>query len=219
MEDAIYMMTIAYRFSQKYWANRADYSWWLRDAFDVGKTKAMDGLISFHTYRSLRFDSDLIFWYSARTPEAILSAKEWLNETMGDVASASFSMLSLYEHSPYLKAAGSLENTLKFAPLNYFVAYPMSKTPDWYLVDFEERKRIMAEHIGMAASHPEAREIRSYTTYSYGLGDQEFVVLYEVDSLVKWSHVTAKLREATARKWTAKEEPIFVGILSDPLRL
>ncbi|MEM3676359.1 MAG: chlorite dismutase family protein, partial [Thermoplasmataceae archaeon] len=95
---------------------------------------------------------------------------------------------------------------------------PMSKTPDWYLIDFEERKKIMAEHIGMAASHPEARQIRSYTTYSYGLGDQEFVVLYEVDSLLKWSHVTAKLREATARKWTAKEEPIFVGILAEPLK-
>jgi Uncharacterized conserved protein, COG3253 len=71
----------------------------------------------------------------------------------------------------------------------------------------------MAEHIGMARSHPESGQIRSYTTYSFGLGDQEYVVLYEASSLTAWSHVTEKLREAKARKWIVKEEPILVGEL------
>ncbi|MEM3794787.1 MAG: chlorite dismutase family protein, partial [Thermoprotei archaeon] len=64
----------------------------------------------------------------------------------------------------------------------------------------------------IARTHPESKGIKSYTTYSYGLGDHEFVVMYEVDSLAAWSHVTAKLREAKARKWIVNEEPILVGV-------
>ncbi|WP_162509407.1 chlorite dismutase family protein [Thermogymnomonas acidicola] len=89
----------------------------------------------------------------------------------------------------------------------------MSKTPDWYLIGFEERKEILQEHIRMAVQHPENKDIRSYTTYSFGIGDQEFVVMYETDSLLNWSHVTEKLREARARKWIVKETPIFLGSL------
>ncbi len=75
----------------------------------------------------------------------------------------------------------------------------------------------MAEHIGMALADPEGRSVRSYTTYSYGLGDQEFVVLYETESLAAWSHATKKLREARARKWIVNETPIIVGILREKL--
>ncbi len=111
----------------------------------------------------------------------------------------------------------SLRDNLNQEPLEYFVAYPMSKSPEWYLLDYDERKEIMMDHIRSAMSNPEQEGIRSYTTYSFGIGDQEFVVLYEVPDLAKWSHVTEKLREAKARKWISKETPILIGMYSDPL--
>ncbi|EQB67756.1 MAG: hypothetical protein AMDU1_APLC00099G0005 [Thermoplasmatales archaeon A-plasma] len=175
-------------------------------------------LINLRMYRSIRHDSDIIFWLSSSDPMDISEFRKDIMLAMSGYGIPEYSMFSLYEHSPYLRASGSLEDTLKFTPKKYFVAYPMSKTPDWYLIDYDERKKILAEHIGMATSHPENRDIRSYTTYSYGLGDQEFVVLYETDSLSQWSHVTEKLREARARKWIIKEEPIFIGILSEPFQ-
>lgn len=176
-------------------------------------------LINLRMYRSIRHDCDIIFWLSSWDPSDIAYFRESMALAMGGLGVPKYSMFSLYEHSPYLSGNRSLQDTLRFEPKRYFVAYPMSKTPEWYLIDYEERKKILAEHIGMAASHPENRDIRSYTTYSYGLGDQEFVVLYETDSLLQWSHVTAKLREATARKWIVKEEPIFIGILSEPFQM
>ncbi len=124
-------------------------------------------------------------------------------------------MFSLYENSPYTKENKSLEDTLKAEPKKYFVAYPMSKDREWYLINYEERKKILSGHIGTARSDKESTGILSYTTYSFGLGDQEFVVLYEVDDLGSWSHVTQKLREVMARKWIINESPIFIGIYNN----
>ena len=158
----------------------------------------------------------MVIWASSYTPADLASFRENLNRTFAGLGEPVYSMLSLYEHSPYLKAGQELSDSLGFSPLKYFVTYPMNKSPDWYLIDPKERKTIMSEHIGMATSNPDNKDIRSYTTYSYGIGDQEFVVMYETDSIAQWSHVTAKLREARQRKWVTKEDPIFVGILSEP---
>ncbi len=169
-------------------------------------------LINVKYYKSLRYDSDIIFWASTNEPLNIARLKENLNGIIGDYGYPQYSMLSLYEESPYIKEGQKLEDTLKTEPKKYFVAYPMSKDREWYLLNYEERRKIMSGHIGAARSDKEGHDILSYTTYSFGLGDQEFVVLYETDSLSAWSHVTEHLREVLARKWIIKEEPIFVGI-------
>ncbi|MCL4314250.1 MAG: chlorite dismutase family protein [Candidatus Thermoplasmatota archaeon] len=167
-------------------------------------------VVSAKLFTSLRFDCDYVLWVTARNVNIIPAIRSAL-EASGYLRSFPYYFLSLYEDSPYTKEGITLEDTLRKGSLNYLVAYPMSKSNDWYLLPFDERKRIMAQHIGMAVSHRENRNIRSYTTYSFGISDQEFVVIYEVDSLVAWSHVTSKLREAEARKWITKETPILVG--------
>ncbi|CAC11647.1 conserved hypothetical protein [Thermoplasma acidophilum] len=176
---------------------------------------ANPGYINFHIYRSYRTDSDVIFWYSSRNPDLMILAKERVQASMRPIAVSSFSSISIYDESPYNAMNKKLEDSLRLPPLRYFVAYPMSKTPDWYLLDFDTRKEIMHEHIKMALNHPDEKGIRSYTTYSFGIGDQEFVVLYEIPDIAAWSRVTEKLREARARKWIIKETPILLGRLVD----
>lgn len=218
MTSEIYVSVFTYRFNTGFWEAGLQEQDNVFQRIASALDKIREKVVSLRTYRSLRHDCDLIVWLSATSPEDIANFKESMGRALSGTAEAAFSMLSLYEHSPYLKAGGELADTLKQEPLKYFVAYPMNKDPEWYLVDPAERKAIMAEHIGMATSNPENRDIRSYTTYSYGIGDQEFVVMYETDSIAQWSHVTAKLREAKQRKWVTKEEPIFVGVLSEPYR-
>ncbi len=217
MNDPIFMNVLVERFKESYWtltqSGRND----VNSRFISLLKNPGSGIISARIYLSPREDSDLLIWYSARSPEAAVTFKIAVRSILAAFTEPVYSMLSIYEDSPYLKGEGNLENTLTQPPLKYFVCYPMSKNVDWYLLDFSERKRIMANHIGMALSHPENRGIRSYTTYSFGIGDQEFVVMYETDDLAAWSHVTQKLREAEARKWIIKEEPIFVGIMCTDL--
>lgn len=212
MADTIYVMVLAYKMLPEYWNSLGDRRSEVMSNISASIKEYSSRFIHIKTYKSLRFDNDLIFWYSSYNPEDLADFKFQLNDAMQGLATAQYSMLSLYEHSPYLMEGKKLEDTLKNEASRYFVAYPMSKNPEWYLIDYERRKKIMAEHIGSAASNPESKGIRSYTTYSFGLGDQEFVVLYETDSLAAWSHVTGKLREVEARRWIVNETPILVGI-------
>lgn len=218
MNSEIYINILSYRFNGDFWKMDLPSQDHLFQGLNQLFSESRENLINLRTYRSIRHDTDLLVWASSENPEDLAAFKENLNRKMAGLGKAVHSMFSLYEHSPYIKSGQPLSDSLGFPPLKYFVAYPMNKSPEWYLVDSRERKTIMSEHIGMATSDPENKGIRSYTTYSYGISDQEFVVMYETDSLSRWSHVTARLREAKQRKWVTKEYPIFVGILSEPFR-
>lgn len=219
MSGEIYISILAYKLDESFWKLHQEERNDLFARLDEFFHRQREKLIHLRTYRSIRHDCDLIVWCSSESPEDLASFREGLNTTLAGSGRPDFSMFSLYEHSPYLKQGEKLSDSLNYPPKKYFISYPMNKDPEWYLEESKERKTIMSEHIAMATSHPENEDIRSYTTYSYGIADQEFVVMYETDSLSKWSHVTAKLREARQRKWVTKEYPIYVGILSEPFRL
>ncbi len=216
MSQEIYISVIACQFNKNFWKSDEETQKNIMKGLDDFFVRSRNELVHLRSYRSIRHDTDLLLWLSSFDPEKLISFKENLNRVIGGFGNENYSMLSLYEHSPYLKAGEELSRSLNFPPLKYFICYPMNKDPEWYLVDQKERKTIMSEHIAMATSDPENEDIRSYTTFSYGISDQEFVVMYETDSLAAWSHVTRRLREARQRKWITKEYPIYVGMLSEP---
>jgi chlorite dismutase len=57
----------------------------------------------------------------------------------------------------------------------------------------------MAEKASQARSLSTGKKIRSYTAYSYGLDDNEFLVIYELEDLEVWNIIVEKLREAQHR--------------------
>ena len=154
-------------------------------------------------YTSLRYDSDVIFWLMSKDPDEIAKAKAGIEELLAGAASISHGFLSVYRQSRQHEASGSNR---------FFVAYPMSKSPEWYLLDEAERKRIVADHVKVATSSPNNNGISSFTTESFGIGDSEFVVIYELSDIGKWVAVTEELRHVEARKWITNERPILVGI-------
>jgi len=215
MGEEMFMMVLTYELDQ---------SWWSADPIHRQRiVNRLRGLLSGERgephfrrgYRIIRSDSDFMFWLATKEPASFAEFKQKVMEVSLGLARAKYSMFSVYRDSPYLKPGMALSQTLESNPLKYLVAYPMSKDPEWYLLDFEERKRIMAEHIGIARSHPLSKGVRSYTTYSFGIDDQEFVVIYEVEDIAAWSAVTERLREVRARKWITNEAPILVGVLTD----
>jgi chlorite dismutase len=161
-------------------------------------------------FNSLRYDNDLIFWIIANDTNKIIEFQRIIKKNIGKYSNFKHGFLSILEPSPYFK--GELKPFNK-EPKRYFIAYPMKRDPEWFLLSEEERKKIVEEHIRIAATHPENKGIISYTSYSFGIDDNEYVVFYELDSLVSWSHVVEKLREAKHRKWVLREEPILVGEL------
>lgn len=93
-------------------------------------------------------------------------------------------------------------------PKTFLSVYPFTKTPDWYLVDFEERRRLMIEHGEMGREFP---TILTNTVNSFGIQDQEFVVALEDDDPHELIKMVQRLRAAEVRKYTAVDTPIFLG--------
>lgn len=156
-------------------------------------------------YSSLRPDSSMIFWLLMKDSYGLNSVRAKLEKVLGSYASLKYGFLSIYDANKPKDSSGK----------EYFVAYPISKSPEWYLLPKEKRSEIMAEHIKLATSDINNKGINSYTTISFGIDDNEFVVLYELNSIPDWVAVTKNLREAEARKWITNEKPILVGSKSN----
>lgn len=101
----------------------------------------------------------------------------------------------------------------------YLVAYPFVKTSDWYLLSRDARQGMMNEHIRLGKQYP---EIKQLLLYSFGLQDQEFVVVYETEELPLFSKLVQELRATDARPYTERDTPLLTAVHQtggDPFQL
>jgi chlorite dismutase len=91
----------------------------------------------------------------------------------------------------------------------YLVMYPFVKTSDWYLMSRETRQGMMNEHIRIGKQY---EDITQLLLYSFGVQDQEFVVVYETDDLARFSDLVNELRSTEARRFTLRDTPLHTVI-------
>ena len=91
----------------------------------------------------------------------------------------------------------------------YLVMYPFTKTAEWYLMSRETRQGMMNEHIRIGKQY---EDIKQLLLYSFGLQEQEFVVVYETDDLVRFSDLVNELRDTEARRFTLKDTPVYTAV-------
>jgi chlorite dismutase len=91
----------------------------------------------------------------------------------------------------------------------YLIIYPFSKTTEWYLMSREARQGMMNEHIRIGKQYD---DISQLLLYSFGLQNQEFVVVYETDDLTRFSDLVNELRDTEARRYTLRDTPLHTGI-------
>lgn len=210
MVQRIFMYISALKFSENWWRLSYLEKKGIVDSIKEEERKHSEKLL-IKRFTSLRHNCDVIYWLVSQETKYFQDFKySLLESSLGNIYEV-FSLLSIYKPSPYYvgKEDYALEK-IERDSLKYFVAYPMKKSPEWYLLPFDERRSLIREHAEMA-SQLNKFGIRAYTTYSYGLIDDEFVVIYETPDLEGWSYVVEKLREARARKWILREEPILIG--------
>lgn len=92
------------------------------------------------------------------------------------------------------------------APLKYLVVYPFIKSREWYLLPLETRKQMMEEHIKVGRKYP---DIRLNTTYSFGIGDQDFMLAFETDDLSSFQDLIMELRETQVSRYILKDLPMI----------
>lgn len=91
----------------------------------------------------------------------------------------------------------------------YLIIYPFSKSAEWYLMSREARQGMMNEHIRIGKQYD---DISQLLLYSFGLQDQEFVVVYETDDLARFSDLVNELRDTEARRYTLRDTPVYTAI-------
>ena len=98
----------------------------------------------------------------------------------------------------------------------YLVLYPFVKTVQWYLLGKDTRQGMMNEHIRIGRQYP---EIKQLLLYSFGVQDQEFIVVYETETLYRFSELVNELRSSDAREYTERDTPVYSAVWRSPQAL
>jgi len=207
-----------YRFSPAFWAlegaerrERAE-GWYEALAASAQETQL-------YLTQGLETESDVLVWTShpvssVEMPATFFSARAKAEAPFRALVSPVHSLWGMTRPSEYSKARSAQEID-PFAETRspYLIAYPFTKTADWYLFGRETRQGMMNEHIRIGKQF---RDITQLLLYSFGLQDQEFVVVYETDDLALFSRLVYDLRDTEARRYTKADTPLHTGIHMTP---
>lgn len=215
-EEVILGHFATYRFTPRFWAldageRRARASAWLEGM------KASSDVAHLYLVQGLETGADVLLWSTARAGDVKATGSFFLRHAAAenahrDVLEPGHVLWGLTRPSEYSRAAKSAQEIDSFAPerLPYLIMYPFTKTADWYLLGRETRQGMMNEHIRIGKQY---REITQLLLYSFGLQDQEFVVVYETDDMALFSKLVYDLRATEARRYTKADTPLHTGVL------
>jgi chlorite dismutase len=166
------------------------------------------------SYSTLGFKANTTFmlWCRSKDPKDVQTfLPSLLRTALGKYLSITYTYFGIVRDSQYSGRAGKPEQVMQNYKerLPYFLLYPFTKTAEWHLLGFEERKAMMGEHIKIGVGHP---NIRQCLLYSYGLDDQEFVVSYETNTLEEFQDLVMELRKTAGRKYTLVDTPTFTCV-------
>lgn len=155
---------------------------------------------------------DLILWVVADDVEAFQKLAVAISRSpAGPMLRAKQAYLGVASMSQYDPDHGPA--FLKgIPPKKYLSVYPFTKTPEWFLLPYDERRDLMAEHGKMGAEFP---SILTNTVNSFGIADQEFIVALEDDDPAVLVAMVQRLRAANVRRYTQNDTPIFLGLKKD----
>ena len=198
---------------------KVDSKWrWLNDMGKDEAAKEFSSLVDIAntkmkvmTYSTLglRKESDFMLWSISDSIEKIqvLTSKVYTT-VLGKYIDSSEVYLSASRPSVY-----SNQITTSFMedgePLKYNIIYPFIKSREWYLLPFEKRSEMMKEHINIGRKFP---QIKLNTSYSYGIGDQDFMLAFETDNLMDFQDLIIKLRETQVSRYVVKDTPMIVCV-------
>ncbi len=166
--------------------------------------------VSVRAYLSigLRHDTDFFLWAIAKdlAPFQPLTA-DLLKTELGRFLKLSYTFVAMTRPSAYNPGHIPVFELGEKAR-KYLFLYPFVKSREWYLLPFEKRREMMRGHMTIGESYP---MVRLNTTYSFGLGDQDFVLAFETDEPAAFEDLVQRLRETEASRYTVRDTPFILG--------
>jgi chlorite dismutase len=157
----------------------------------------------------LREDADIMIWMISDTIEKtqVMTSKIYTT-VLGKYFTPSYVFLSAARPSVYSSRVTPGFMTDE-QPMKYCIVYPFVKSREWYLLPFEERKKMMEEHIAVGRKFP---QVRLNTTYSFGIDDQDFMLAFETADLIAFQELIMQLRETKVSKYVVTDTPMIVCV-------
>src|SRR6266487_3098860 len=158
--------------------------------------------------QGLRADADYMFWWVSPSPDDLQEVYEQFRRTtLGRASRPVWSVLALHRPAEFNKShvpAFLAEEE----PRAYVSVYPFVRSYEWYLLDPNQRRRLLAEHGKMAREYP---DVRANTVACFSLNDYEWILAFEADELHRIVDLMRHLRGAEARLHTRVEIPFYTG--------
>ncbi len=168
-----------------------------------------------NTYATLGFKANthILLWLQAEKVDTIQDAINTLLHTnLGKHLTISYTLFGMTRPTQYSAAAtGHLDTSRKGD--GYLIIYPFTKTQQWYMLDFDTRRKLMGGHVAIGKKHD---KITQQLLYSYGVDDNEFIVSYETSDLSAFQTLVMELRSDKVREYTRKDTPIFTCVYKTP---
>ena len=171
--------------------------------------------IRYRSYSTLglRDDAEFLLWFAAETVEEIQDVISKLYLTVfGKYIIPSRVYLSYTRSSTYARKGTLSSFVLGNEPQKYVVVYPFTKTREWYLLPQEQRQKMMDQHINVSEKYP---QVTLNTTYSFGIGDQDFMLAFECDDLRDFQNLIMDLRQTPVSAYVAVDTPMITCVKKD----
>lgn len=168
-----------------------------------------------YTYATLglKVNSNMLLWLQSETIDEI---QDFLNKLMhtelGTHLVITHTLFAMARPTQYSDKS-TIHLRTKRKGGKYLIIYPFTKTKEWYMLDFDTRRKLMGGHVMIGKKYPQIQQV---LLYSYGIDDSEFIVSYEMDDLSKFQSLVMELRSDKVREYTAKDTPIFTCIYKTP---
>ena len=157
----------------------------------------------------IRADADFMIWWHAEEFEYIQDA---LARFRRDTALGQLLEVSWLGNGIHRPAEFNKSHLPSFImgedPKDWITVYPFVRSYDWYVMEPEKRRRILMEH-GKAAR--DYADVRANTVEAFVLGDYEWMLSFEADTLERIESLMKTMRYTEARLHVREEIPFQTG--------
>ena len=157
----------------------------------------------------LRADADFLLWRICYSLECLQEmSADLLRTRLGAYLQVSRSYLGMTRRSQYEIGAENDHvaelRAIRPGGFKYLFLYPLVRTRSWYVLPFEERRRMVQELIKLSSDFPGTR---LNVIYSFGLDDQDFVIAMETDNPEEFEERMMQSRELEISPYTERDIP------------
>jgi chlorite dismutase len=156
----------------------------------------------------LRADADVMIWLHGTDPAGLQAALRRLRRTpLLQSLLPTWNALGVHRDAEFNRS--HVPGFLRGEPARaWLCVYPFVRSYDWYVLPDDDRKRMLAEHGRKGAAY---KSVVANTVASFALGDYEWILPLESDSLTDLVDMMRDLRATEARLHVQDEVPFFTG--------